>query len=395
MDLRRQPDIATLLSPRQAPCLTLCQPVHGSFPDSKQDVLRYRTLLGRLRENANARHPRAIVDPIVARFDALISERGFWDHTFKGVALYGAPGFFHVVKLADEVPERAVVADTFYLKPLIEQFQFADPFQLLLLSRHRAALYEGTIRHVAPVELHRSIPRSALDVPATMPESEDRVQGAKGGENRGDRYTAHHGGGSKHDVVNEDEERFFRAVARGVCEHHSQPSRLPLLLAATPEHQALFRRVSTNPHLLQERIDRYFGDAKADELAAVAARALAYRFERPVEARLDEYREATQKALATDVAAEVVEAAHEGRVDALLVETDRLPNGQPKTEEQLAEPTHRGHREVDTLLNDVAQEVLRNGGEVIVLPPERMPSRTGLAAIYRYRAPTQDTRAPV
>ncbi|NRO95717.1 hypothetical protein GWC77_07180 [Paraburkholderia sp. NMBU_R16] len=394
MDARSQSDIATLLSPRQGPCLSLCQPVHGSFPDTKQDVLRYRNLLGRLRENASERYPSSVLEPMLARFDALIGERGFWDHTFKGLAVYGAPDFFHVVRTAQPLPERAVVADTFYLKPLIEQFQFADRFQLLVLSRHSAALYQGNVYGLEPVALHPSVPKSALDVPATAPQSEDRAVAAKGGENRGDRYTAHHGGGSKHDVVNEDEERFFRVLARGIYEHHSQPTGLPLLLAATPEHQALFRRVSSNPHLLDERIDAYPGDAKPTELAAAAARSLARRCESHFEARVAEYREAWAKRLATDMASEALEAAHEGRVDALLVESDGRADGRAEADDRLGEPSGRNHREVDTLLDDVAQEVLRAGGEVIVLPAERMPSRTGLAAIYRFRAPTQEARAP-
>lgn len=387
MDARSQSDIATLLSPRPGPCLTVCQPVHGAFPDTKQDVLRYRNLLGRLRENASERYPSEVLDPMISRFAALIAERGFWDHTFKGLAVYGAPGFFHIVRTAQPLPERAVAADTFYLKPLIEQVQFADMFQLLVLSRHNAALYQGNVYRMEPVALHPAVPKSVLDVAATSAPSEDRPVAAKGGENRGARPTSHHGGGSKRDVINEDEERFFRVLARGLCEHHSQPTQLPLLLAATPEHQALFRRVSSNPHLLDERIDAYPGDAKPAELAAAAARVLARRCESHFDARVAEYREAWAKRLATDMASEALEAAHEGRVDALLVESDGRANGRTETDDRLAEPSGRNHREVDTLLDDVAQEVLRAGGEVIVLPAERMPSRTGLAAIYRFRAP--------
>jgi len=36
------------------------------------------------------------------------------------------------------------------------------------------------------------------------------------------------------------------------------------------------------------------------------------------------------------------------------------------------------------MLDDLAEAVLRNGGDVIIVPPARMPSTTGLAAIYRY-----------
>ncbi len=40
--------------------------------------------------------------------------------------------------------------------------------------------------------------------------------------------------------------------------------------------------------------------------------------------------------------------------------------------------------EVDDLLDDLGEIVLRMKGEVIVLPAERMPSESGVAAIYRF-----------
>jgi hypothetical protein len=39
---------------------------------------------------------------------------------------------------------------------------------------------------------------------------------------------------------------------------------------------------------------------------------------------------------------------------------------------------------VDDALDDLAEMVLRTGGDVVVVPHERMPTTTGLAAIYRY-----------
>jgi hypothetical protein len=36
------------------------------------------------------------------------------------------------------------------------------------------------------------------------------------------------------------------------------------------------------------------------------------------------------------------------------------------------------------IYDDLAEAVLRNGGEVIIVPVERMPTTTGIAAIYRY-----------
>ena len=38
----------------------------------------------------------------------------------------------------------------------------------------------------------------------------------------------------------------------------------------------------------------------------------------------------------------------------------------------------------DDILDDFAELVLKNRGDVMVLPKEKMPSDTGVAGIYRY-----------
>jgi hypothetical protein len=42
------------------------------------------------------------------------------------------------------------------------------------------------------------------------------------------------------------------------------------------------------------------------------------------------------------------------------------------------------HPEVDDLLDDLGELVLKMGGQVVVVPAERMPTPTGLAAISRF-----------
>ena len=68
----------------------------------------------------------------------------------------------------------------------------------------------------------------------------------------------------------------------------------------------------------------------------------------------------------------------------MLIEDDRQipgridrPTGQVQMAD-LADP------EVDDLLDDLGEIVLRMKGEVIVLPAEGMPSESGVAAIYRF-----------
>jgi hypothetical protein len=39
---------------------------------------------------------------------------------------------------------------------------------------------------------------------------------------------------------------------------------------------------------------------------------------------------------------------------------------------------------VDDFLDDVGELVLKNGGQIVIVPADRMPTQTGIAAIYRF-----------
>jgi hypothetical protein len=99
----------------------------------------------------------------------------------------------------------------------------------------------------------------------------------------------------------------------------------------------------------------------------------------------DRYGAARGANRADDALPQVALAAVVGRVDVLLLEADRQVEGR-------MDPGSGVLHIADTVetpgagdvLDDLAEAVLRNGGDVIVVPRERMPSVTGLAAIFRY-----------
>ena len=66
------------------------------------------------------------------------------------------------------------------------------------------------------------------------------------------------------------------------------------------------------------------------------------------------------------------------------VEADRVEPGHLDPASGAIQRTQLDHPEVEDLLDDVAEAVLQTGGEVIVVPKERMPSSSGVAATYRY-----------
>lgn len=193
-----------------------------------------------------------------------------------------------------------------------------------------------------------------------------------------------HGHGSKTDEADIDAERFFRAVDRAVLEHHSKPSGLPLLLAALPHYHSLFRQVSHNPFLAEEAVDVHPDALTSDELRERASRVFEPRYLARLAAVVEEFGRAKSKGLGSDELANTALAAVAGRIGKLMIEAERhIPGRIDYTSGSIASGD-LAHPEVDDLLDDLAELVLKKGGQVLVVPAERISTRTGIAAVYRF-----------
>jgi stalled ribosome rescue protein Dom34 len=98
----------------------------------------------------------------------------------------------------------------------------------------------------------------------------------------------------------------------------------------------------------------------------------------------NEFAVAKANGLGSGDLAEVARAAAAGRVGTLLIEADRRMTGRLDTATGRVEAGDPSHPQVDDLLEDLGELVEKMGGVVLVLPAERMPERTGLAATYRH-----------
>lgn len=73
-----------------------------------------------------------------------------------------------------------------------------------------------------------------------------------------------------------------------------------------------------------------------------------------------------------------------GRVATLLIEAESHVAGKIDWTSGRITLGELTHPEIDDLLDDLGELVLNKGGQVVIVPAERMPARTGLAAIYRF-----------
>jgi hypothetical protein len=95
------------------------------------------------------------------------------------------------------------------------------------------------------------------------------------------------------------------------------------------------------------------------------------------------YHAAKARTLATDDLTHAVEFAADGRVGTLIIEADRRIPGhiEDHMPRRAVVPDEPGAGDI---LDDLAERVMKTGGQVIVAPLGSMPTSTGLAAIFRY-----------
>ena len=375
--------LTELTAPHAAPCLSLYQPTHRRHPENHQDPIRFRNLVKKLGASLLLAYPTSEAGMLLKPFDALANDQDFWNHTLDGLAVLSAPNIFRVYRLPRPVSELAVVADSFHIKPLWQFLQSVDRYQVLGLSLDKIRLFEGDRDALGEVELAAGVPRTitdALGAELTEPHHTVASYGGVGGAS----HAMHHSHGGKADEVDIDAERFFRSIDRAVLEHHSRPTGLPLILAALPEHHHRFHEVSQSPFLLKEGIT-----VNPDAVTNDALRSLAWQVVEPqYEARLakleNDFAQARASGRGTDNLPQIAEAAASGRVATLLIEADRQIAGHLDDGAGKVVGGALNNPRVDDLLDDLGELVGKMGGEVLVIPAARMPTRKGAAAIYRY-----------
>ena len=370
----------------EPPCLSLYQPTHRDHPDNQQDPIRFKNLIKTLEHSLQQKYSDDEIRPLLEPLHELGQDHAFWNCTFDGLAVLRAKDLFRIYKLQRPVAELAVVADSFHTKPLLRILQSADRYQVLAINRKEMKLFEGNRDALDEIEPADGVPRTITDALGDeLTDPRQTVSAYGGSTSGGGQAPMHHGHGGRKDELDSDAERFFRAVDRAVLEHHSRPSGLPLILAALPEHHHRFHELSHNPFLMDESLDVHPDSLDSND-------AFRQRIWQTVEPRylerltglVEVFGSSQSRGLADDELAAVARAVVAGRVASLLIEARREIPGRLDAATGALELDEIDHPELDDVLDDLAATVFKMGGDVIVVPTERMPSKTGAAAIYRY-----------
>jgi hypothetical protein len=353
--------------------------------------VRFRNLVDTAQAALRSDHPGVPHEALLAPLRALEGDVEFWRHGAAGLAVFASASGVRIVRLPRPVPDVAVVAATFLVRPLLRIATWPGRFQVLSVTRRAVRLFEGDRDWIGEIPLAEGVPRRIED--AIAGRAGERSDGSgqdgppaaaadgprgRGGARTGDGDRRH---GTLSDAIDPDVAHFFREVDRGVLEHHSRPSDLPLVLLGLPENLGPFRALSRNPARFETGIEV---DPSSLDDATLRARAWAVievaERER-IDALLERFGAAQARGAALDRLDPLGEAAAQGRIETLLIEAPPLPaegsSGMADGEPVEAAVT-------DDALDALAEQVLRTGGALVEVPPGRLASPVRAAAILRY-----------
>ena len=384
MELLTKELIQELLAADQAPCLSIYMPTHRNHPDNLQDIILFKNLVRQIKESLVQKYSAGEVQKHLEPFETLADDNNTWNHTFDGLAVFSATGLFKVVGVHKSFEELAIVADSFHTKPLRQYLQSLDHFHVLGLTLHDIRLFEGNRHSLTEVELTADTPKTINEALGDELTDKHTTVSSYGGSGE-DSSHMHHGHGGRKDETEKDTERFFRVVANTIYEQYTKPTGWPLMLAALTEHHNLFQKINKNPLLLTNGIEIDPSSVSPDKLENMAWEIMEPEYNLKLDRLVASFEQARADGKGSDDYKEVAVAAVEGRVDTLIVEADRiipvritnLVTGNTQNKDMT-------NPKVDDLLDDMGALVMKMGGQVMVLPTGKMPSETGLAAIFRY-----------
>ncbi len=379
-------ELVGLYQKQAGPCLSLYQTTHRSHPEKAQDPIRFKNLVKKLEQALLATQGKSDVEALLQPYYDLADNPEFWQYTLDGLAVLSSRQGVHIHHLKRPTPDFAVVSDSWHLKPLLRQLQTQDRYQVLCLSRAAVALFEGNrdgldalvFEHVFPDTIEKAFDPD-ISLTFARPNAYTLGLATRTSPAMGPVTT------TRRDENEAEVERFFRIVDKAVLEHVSHQSGLPLMLVCLAEHQGVFRKVSRNPHLLEHGVSMDPGALSVPQLSQKAWGLMQPIAAKRVQDMVARYQNELGSGRSSDSLDAILPEVLQDRVEVLLVDADQRIAGQvcrdTQTIRYLPDFSTAGAEDV---LDDVAEMVLRRGGQVMVVPSQYMPSSTGVAAIYRY-----------
>jgi hypothetical protein len=380
-------DLKSLIASSGGAHVSIFMPTYRAGREIRQNRIRLKNLLREAEKQLlemGFRMPdaHALLEPS----ERLLGPADFWLYPGDGLAMFLSADSAYEYSLPMRLKKKLVIGDRFHVKPLLPLFSDDGSFCILALSQNEVRLLQGTRGAIAQVEIE-----NAPGIQSGILKDEDSQKhldwympsSAPGALGR--QAAIFHGVGGGKDSDRATILEYLRQVDRGLRTILSV-DQVPLILAGVDHLRALYREVSSYPHIFEIGISGNPEHLSADELHAEAWRILQPYFQQTRQAAKKRYRQISQQGsqLASDQLDRILPAALHGRVELLFVAVGAQQWGEfdPVSLRVVQKDAYQPGSE--DLLDRAAVLTLLNGGAVFAVRPDQVPSRNLAAAVLRY-----------
>jgi hypothetical protein len=363
-----------------SPSISIFLPTHRAGQDTQQDPIRFKNLLRDAEKQFldSGMGPRE-VDAVLKPAQALLDDSNFWNHQSEGLAVFMTSDEFHYFPLPFRVEELLVVAQSYYVTPILPLFTNNGHYYILAISLNEVRLFEGTRYGVGQIALPDGIAAN-MEEALRLDGPQKSLQMHSGG-----------GGGMFHGqgAGNEEQkiwiEQYLNLVDTSLTEIFREQN-APLILAGVDYLLPMYRKVSEYQHIMEEGIIGNPDHMHQEELQEQAWRIVDTYFQQETKKTVEQYQQLAVTDKATDSVEEIVAAAVNGRVDKLILSVENQIWGafNPKDGKVIRSSEGQSKEYNLALLDFAAMNTLQNGGTVCALSQDEMPTDSPIAAVFRY-----------
>jgi hypothetical protein len=370
-----------LFTNHEKPCVTLYMPTHPSITNRKKDILVFKNLIKRIELSLETMYSTKDVIELISKLKDLENDVRLWDHTQYGFVLFADINEVMIYIIQKEVKELAIVSNSFHVKPLYEYFQSIETFHILALDNDAFAIYKADIHTIQKIQLPNTVKTTLTEVLGSDHTESYLTHGTYGGASN---HSIFHGHGGKSDDKDIDRIKFFRHVDSQVLEHISKPSEFPLILLAQKSIQHDFKHLSQNSYLIDSAIDGSMKDFSESDVLNYLKVIQDSRFDSMMEDIFNQYNSKIQYESSSDQIIIILKAIIESRVHVLMIEKNKMIPGKIDYEKGQIIQKELNDPDTDDLLDDMIEYALTKGTKCYILEKEKMPTTSGVAAIFRY-----------
>jgi hypothetical protein len=356
--------------------------VSGVDVNEKMDNTLFKTLLQQFTAALRQRNKdQDTIDRMLKPGYDLLRNEEIWNAMSPGFAVFISDGYFKYIRMPVVPKEEILINTSFFVTPLLSMVINSDYFYLLVLSKKQAKIYRADAFGMVQLKIN-DLPNGVDDV-VHFEEKEDQKL-FRTGSSGGGAGANYHGIGAGKPDEKAHIAQYFDEVDETLWKRVLSRETVPLLLAGVEYLIPIYKSVAQYKPIWDDAITGSHEHEDINSLYQLARKKMEPYFEERHVKALAMYYNNSANELTSSIPADVIPAAHYKRVWHLFVQKDEHIWGtfDEMNNKLIIHDTQQNGDEC--LIDKAVIKTILSAGEVHVLPKDKMPGQSQLAALMRY-----------